>query len=1360
MQTQALVDTGASITCMSQEYFNKLPADCIVDQIPHPNLFQVETAGKHTVKILGIYNCRFSIPILGKVCWPIAVLNGNTAWDIFLGYDFLKAFKGSVNCNTNEVSFSKHNYTNAIEMKLNKSLYIPPYASRYLRVPVNNNFQYNCLVSSAHPVVVEGLCEVGGGSLKMLLMNNDCTAKSIKRGTFLGLAIPVADDQLFTSHEIVASIHNVSNLPRRPLSVAKQEAITANVAKSALLPSQKELLLQLLLNNHEAFADDEHDIGYTTAVPHKVVPKEYAPVYRKQFPIPAAHKEFIDKTINHLLRLRCIRRDFSSPHNSPIFAVKKPHSNELRLVQDLRQINDNLHSDFHSFMSVHDCLDRLGGLEANFVSSLDFMHAYWQLALDPESQPLTAFTVPGRGKFCWCVSPMGLKSSPSAFTRLMDYVFRDLSNTVVYLDDVLVGSHSFEEHLVHLKECLLRIRQHNLRLKITKCSFAAKEIEYLGYKISKNGIQPGEEKTTALKNFPIPSNVKAIRRFCGLANYFRQFIPNFAAYSGQLSKLTRKDSQWKGGPLPPAALQAFQHLRESLCRKPILAFPVPGLKFLLYTDASLEGGLGAILVQNQKEGAKIVACASRTLRDHEKNYSAFLLELAASVFGIESFHDYLYDTPFTLLMDHKPMESLRAVHKRTLNRLQQLMNEYTFQLQYHPGKDNILADALSRAPVHVLGRSSADLRQMQLNDSFCSAVLRALEKQVIEDASLRHYVSKILHWCHLDDGVAYICFPSHSRNLPSPSLFLTPKVLHFELLRAAHSSRFSGHGGVEKTINRLRQQYWWPSLSLDVQNFVKHCDICQACKDPPHYLKEREPLHPLPAPDMPNIRVHADLIVVPKASSAGSKYILVLTCAFSKLVELVPLPSKDAETVASAIFTRWICRYSCPREILTDRGREFCNQLAEQLFMLLGIDHTKTSAYHPQTNASCERFNREIEKILAVLLAHPDDDWEQFLPIASLTYNTSVHRASKFSPFFLTYLHDPNLPYFELHTDRPLYGTDWATSAVQRMKVAYQATKENITAAGQVNEKYYNPGTKEKEFLPNDDVWVKVDRQTLKIQNKKFGKTWWPYKVVRRLTESTYLLQKVLPGGQLGQVSTVHRNRIKPRFAPPQPVQSRLQTSAPSRNTHRVTNRETAPEEPLVLRGPNEANLPHQASSSTSSQSSSSSRVSTSSESGEDPLGNVDDSPPFHGFHTPPPAPPQGRHVRVAEALFRPRALRSNSTAPAVTAPPAVPMEYQRQPGAAPGRERQLHAFAPPQLNLQENCNDESHSRRLACGLLHQRDVASGALQQPYRGPCRTSTRRELAAFVEGQYEAHLERDVSHHPELAISLSTAFPCTT
>ncbi len=491
-------------------------------------------------------------------------------------------------------------------------------------------------------------------------------------------------------------------------------------------------------------------MGRSTGVPHVLRLKKGEPAYVKQFPIPAAHLYFINEQIDKLHALGAIREDWVRPHNWPVFAVKKPHSDELRFVIDMWKVNEILWEDFHSFLDVSSCLQRLGGLEAKFLSALDLVNAYWQLELAEDSKEYTAFTVPGRGKFVWTVRPMGLKTSPSAFLRLMEYIFKGFHNKVIYLDDVLIGSGTWEDHMEHLSQALKRMKRHNLKIGLRRCKFAETSVEYLGYTISAGNITPGEEKTAAVKNFAPPQTVNEIRRFTGLCNYFRQFIHGYAGLTGKLTVLTQKDSGRAGGQLPPEAMTAFRQLQDKLTRSPILAFPKPGVPFVLATDASLEHGFGGILLQEQEGGRRVISYFSKALKGHEKNYSAFLLEMAGAAQAIEAFHHYLYGIPFTRMCDNKPMERLGTVHKRTLLRLQELKGEYNFIIEYLPGKMNELADALSRAPnvcaVGAVSREDAVVKEQskkgiidgvdaikwaeeQQKDSFCRVAWEMCSKR-------------------------------------------------------------------------------------------------------------------------------------------------------------------------------------------------------------------------------------------------------------------------------------------------------------------------------------------------------------------------------------------------------------------------------------------------------------------------------------------------------------------------------------------------------------------------------------------------------------------------------------------------------
>ena len=198
-------------------------------------------------------------------------------------------------------------------------------------------------------------------------------------------------------------------------AMAKQTHLTAD---------QRNQLRSALYRQHKTVAESKFDMGRTDTVPYFLRPKTEEPTYVKQFPIPAAHLTFNYQQVDELLRLGAIQEYYYSRHNSPVFAVIKPHLNDLRFVIDLRKVNESMYDYYHSFMDVHQCLHCLGGQGANFMSALDLINAYWQLALHDSSQEYTTFTVPGRGKFVWTVIPMGLRTSPSAFSRLMEFVFR------------------------------------------------------------------------------------------------------------------------------------------------------------------------------------------------------------------------------------------------------------------------------------------------------------------------------------------------------------------------------------------------------------------------------------------------------------------------------------------------------------------------------------------------------------------------------------------------------------------------------------------------------------------------------------------------------------------------------------------------------------------------------------------------------------------------------------------------------------------------------------------------------------------------------------------------------------------------
>jgi len=281
-----------------------------------------------------------------------------------------------------------------------------------------------------------------------------------------------------------------------------------------------------------------------------------------------------------------------------------------------------------------------------------------------------------------------LLGCPASFQRLMELVMKDIPNVLVYIDDILIHSKNHEEHRRTLTEVLRRLRKHNLKIRLEKCHFATTSVEYLGFRLTPEGIKPGTYKTAVIRNAEPPSTVHQVRQFMGLCNFFRNHIKDYSRKAAPLHNLTKKDCDWTGGPLPEDAQQAFTELKTSLSSQPVVCFPRPGLQYALITDAACgdewnPGGMGAILTQIDKDGNfRVIAYASRKTIKHEKNYTPFLLEMHAAVWGMEHFSHYLRGRKFILFTDHKSLEKLGKVHTKTLHRIQQAMLEYDFEIHY------------------------------------------------------------------------------------------------------------------------------------------------------------------------------------------------------------------------------------------------------------------------------------------------------------------------------------------------------------------------------------------------------------------------------------------------------------------------------------------------------------------------------------------------------------------------------------------------------------------------------------------------------------------------------------------------------
>ena len=796
----------------------------------------------------------------------------------------------------------------------------------------------------------------------------------------------------------------------------------------------------------------------------------------------------------------------NSPYNSPIFTVPKKDGSP-RYVLDFRKLNANSQTDKYSMKTVEECIGDIGRSGSTIFSTLDLSSGFWQLPLDENSRKYTAFTVHNMGQFEWTRTSQGLHSAPSQYQRLMELTTKGLHNVIVYIDDLLVhtSDHASQRHSLQL--LFNRLRKANLKLNLKKCFFGSTNVTYLGFRLTPQGILPGADKLAAVKNARPPTNVHQIQQFLGLANFFRTHIRNFSVIASPLNVLTRKDTRWRGGKLPPPALQAFNELRSALCSEPVVNYPRKDRPYALIVDAATggeknEGGFGAILCQADERGElHVVAYASRSLSKHEKNYTPFLSELSACCWGIDHFNVYLRGRKFTLYTDHKPLEKLSTVHTKTYYRLQQLMSEHDFVIRHKKG-DEMAADFLSRNVVRQLNVTAIDLHNVDLlslqqQDPFISALSHFIKRNILPSNPLKAaYLQRIAPSCFFERDILWRRISRH--DMPHRNVLLLPLSLTDGIIHSTHTSLLSGHEGVSRTKERLLQNYFWPNMDHTITQHVSSCPRCQVRRTSD---RPKPPLlTSMPQCTSLNQRVAIDLMGPLRTSSQGKTFVLCMTDAFTKYAEIVAIPDKSALVVARALFEKWICRFGCPVEFTSDNGKEFCNKLSDELFKLLQIKHATTTPYHPQCNAQAEVQNKIIAKYLASFVDETTLDWPLYMAPMAFAYNTALHRSIKATPFFLTFGVEPRLPQPPTPDLRRYYGeSDVAAWYATLQHCRQLATRHNIGASDAMQAQF-NRHAAPYHYTVGQLVFL--DEQNFLGRNRKLAPRWTGPHVITKIFDA------------------------------------------------------------------------------------------------------------------------------------------------------------------------------------------------------------------------------------------------------------------
>jgi len=1105
----SLYDTGADITCMNEQTFRRISVDKRPVKLSQVKR-RISSASDNQLVVLGTY--KMKLRMLGKEIEHPVVVMKNLRENLIVGMDFIHNNKLFFNPQHVTFCWDAQGHWQQGHLKVRDQVKIAPLTAMAIKVqmvaesgslPGPNQMCLANVGASSNPLLTGGpyLLQADETGQSSLLVHN-CSPEEVtlERNDFIGQIENITGCEMKEVNPDY--IQKKSELLKQskqavPLEEKKKKFIQDSFTSEIEDENIKKKYLDLVLKHHEAVSRDRFDLGRTKTLMHEISLKTDEPVYVKQFKIPDAHQEEVERHVTEWLKLGVIQ-PARSKYNSPIFAVMKKNGG-VRLVQDFRALNAQSHIDKYSMKDISECIGEIGKANSTIFSTLDLTGGFWQMLLHPKSRPFTAFTVPGQGQFQWVTSPMGLLGCPASFQRLMETVVKGIDNVVVYIDDLLLHSDSHDRQLQLLDQLLERLVLHNIKLNLPKCVFGSQNVSYLGFRLTAEGIKPGTDKLKAVEKADPPTNVHEVRQFLGLCNFFRTHVKNFAMVTAPLTKLTRKDCDWKGGPLPEDALKAFKELQSILVSEPVMAYPRKNRTYSLIVDAALgdckkPGGLGAILTQLDEHGEhQVIAYASRKLQQHEKNYTPYLIEQQACIWGIEHFSTYLIGRPFVLFTDHKPLEKLGVVHTKTLNRLQQLMLKYNFETVHKKGSE-MPADFLSRNVVNSIEISEQNFREEQLKDPAIQAIVKfILNGEVPVGEGDQRVVRFMANDCFVEDGILWRRMKRQFE--PSRVVLYTPKTMRSDLVKEAHGTIMSGHDGVLKTKERLLQSYYWPGMDQDIQEHIKSCHQCQVRKTQPTAAPTL--LSSLPATTEPNQRIHADLFGPLATSGRNKKYLLCMTDAFTKYVELVAIEDKEAPTVANAIFEKWFCRYGIPLDIVTDRGSEFCAKLSEELFKQMGTNHLKTAPYHPQTNSQAEVANKTIQKYLNSFTDDKTMDWELYVAPMMFSYNTSFHRTVLNTPHFLNFGVEPRQPAFiPADLRRKFYGEDSTTEILQRLLYARKVAQENNEVAADKAKEYFDQKAQPHQFQPNQLVLLR-QHNFLGVNTKLAAKWTGPHRIIR-----------------------------------------------------------------------------------------------------------------------------------------------------------------------------------------------------------------------------------------------------------------------
>ena len=911
-------------------------------------------------------------------------------------------------------------------------------------------------------------------------------------------------------------------------------------------PKVKQKLKELIRQYRDVFGTAE-EVGHTNLVTCELrLKKGSVPCRQKVRPLNPALEADLRKQLDKWLKLKVVKPS-KSPWSSPLVPVKK-RDGTVRWACDLRKLNSCLVQDSFPLPRIQQLLERAGGHRV--YSSLDAVQAYFTIPLDEESQPLTAFATPW-GLYQWCRMPFGLATATQVYSRMIAAALNPLgtSNLGAYLDDIIIFSDSMQAHLSRLADVLEQHRSAGIKVKASKTELFQEQITFLGHRLSKDGLAMVPEYVERIVNWPRPTTIKQLTSLIGMLTYYSSFIQGYSQLMAPLnSQRKEKKINWTA-----ECQRNFELIKQKFQEYPLRSVPdfTSDEPFRITTDWS-DQAVGVVLSQVQQGKERMIACGGRKCTPGESRYPSWKGEMAALVYAIRKYHHLLSYRKFEVYTDAAALKHLGTLKqtKGIISRWIEELQGYDFDVYHKPGRQNVVADAISRSShlpeptqeekeesEQYIFKVSQDklmrldrkiIKAHQVDDEIMQKVREWVTKNLTPTKEqLQGQCAELWFWAKhrkdismAEDGVLQIQLPEQDAETMRMKI-LVPQSLKKRVFEACHEHKTAAHFGVAGTMARIRRNFYFFNLSTEVTNRVKICHDCVA-KTKQKSLKETS--HYSNQPGFPLQILYLDLVGPLNETNEGFQYILSLEDGFSRFVNLYPLRTKETQEVTRVLVERFISQYGCPRAIYSDNGKEFSSKVFQQMCEALGIDKKNSPPYCPQSN-KVERVHRTLNSFLRVTTDNEDRQWNRSLPFFSLAYNSKVHTSTGVTPNLAFLGREASLP-IDLMTQLPNQGQTTVHQNIADMIKRSQRMFQHIRNTGQAvqrrNASQY--GGKKNPYQEGDHVWYYCPRvvpgKPKKMQNQWLG----PWVVLKQISE---VLIEITPAGYSGKKYIVHVSRIR-----------------------------------------------------------------------------------------------------------------------------------------------------------------------------------------------------------------------------------------